>query len=210
MLPLTRFRLDGPPFALPQALDRLSERWWSLQPRSRAVAVAVVAVAIALMGPARLAASPHGPPTPVLVATRDLAVGHELTPDDLQRTTWPRDLVPDSAAAESRGTVTGPLPRGAVATVAHLAPPGSGIAASLPPGRAAVTIPVELLPPLPAGAHIDLVAPDADGTPQVVASAATVVTSEAELVWVAVDVVEAPGVAAATARGQVVAVLRPP
>jgi hypothetical protein len=202
-------RLNGPPVVFPRGLDRLSERWWSVRPRRRALAITIVVATVALAGPARLLASPHGPPTPVLLAARDLPVGHELSPDDLRPAAWPQDLVPDGATSESRGTVTGPLPRGAVVTTAHLAPPGSGVAAAIPEGRAAVTIQAELLPPLPAGAHIDLVAPDADGAPQVVASAATVVTLDGELVWVAVDPAEAPAVAAATARGQVVAILRP-
>jgi hypothetical protein len=210
MLRFSHVRLDGPPFALPQPLDRLSERWWSLRPRRRAMVFVGLIAVVAVIGPARLATSPHGPPMAVLIATRDLSAGHELAPDDLRRTTWPRDLVPDGPATEARGTLTGPLPRGAVATMAHLAPPGSGIAAVVPPGRSAVTIRAELLPPLPVGAQIDLVAPDVDGTPQVVASSATVVSLDGELVWVAVAVGEAPEVAAATARGQVVAILRPP
>jgi hypothetical protein len=210
MRSLLRHRLDGPPVALPGGLDRWSERWWALRPRTRALTLAALLAVAALLGPARLATSPHGPPTTVLVASRDLPVGHELAPDDLRPATWPQDLVPAGAVTEPRGTVTGPLPRGAVATDAHLAPPGSGIGAAVPAGRAAVTIPAELLPPLPAGARIDLVAPDVDGTPHVVAGAATVVTSEAELVWVAVEPSDAPAVAAAIARGQVVAILRPP
>jgi hypothetical protein len=210
MLPRSPFRLDGPPVALPPALDRLSERWWALRPRRRALAIVVVMAVAVLVGPARLAASPHGPPTTVLVAARDLPVGHELTPDDVRRASWPRGLVPAGATTASRGTVTGPLPSGAVITSAHLAPAGSGVAAAVPAGQAAVTIPAELLPPLPAGARIDLVAPDADGAAQVVATAATVVADEGELVWVAVDTTEAPAAAAATARGQVVAILRPP
>lgn len=210
MLSLPRSRLDGPPVALPPALDRLSERWWSLRPRHRALAVVVLAAVVVLVGPVRLVASPHGPPTSVLVATRDLPVGHELVADDLRPATWPRDLVPDGATTEARGTVTGPLPRGGVVTSAHLAPPGSGVAAAVPTGRVAVTIPADLLPPLPAGAHLDLVAPDPDGLPRVAASSATVVAVEGELVWVAVDPPEGPAVAAAAARGQVVAILRPP
>jgi hypothetical protein len=210
MLPRTRSWLDGPPVALPTALDRLSERWWALRPRRRALAIVVVVATAVLVGPARLVASPHGPPTPVLLAARDLPVGHELTQDDVRPATWPRDLVPADAASQARGTVTGPVPEGAVVTSSHLASPGSGVAAAVPAGRAAVTIPAELLPPLPGGAHIDLVAPDAEGRPQVVASAAIVVSHEGELVWVAVDPAEAPAVAGATAGGQVVAVLRPP
>jgi pilus assembly protein CpaB len=205
-----RSRLDGPPVALHPALDRLSEQWWSLRPRHRMLVVVLLAAVAAVAGPARLAASPHGPPTSVLVATRDLPVGHDLVPDDLRVASWPRDLVPAGAVTEPRGTVTGPLPQGAVATSAHLAPPGSGVAAAVPADRVAVTIPAELLPPLPAGARLDLVAPDPDGTPRVIASSATVVAAETALVWIAVDPPEAPALAAATARGQVVAILRPP
>lgn len=210
MRPSLPSRLDGPPPVLPAGLDRLSERWWSLRPRHRAIAIVLLAAVVVLVGPLRLAASPHGPPTTVLVATRDLPVGHDLTADDLRTATWPRDLVPDGATTQARGTVTGPLPRGAVATSAHLAPPGSGVAAAVPEGRVAVTIPAELLPPLPAGASLDLVAPDPDGTPRVVATDATVVTDDGTLVWVALAPPEAPAVAAAAAREQIVAILRPP
>jgi hypothetical protein len=163
MFPMLRRRLDGPPLALPAVVDRVAERWWGARPRTRALVVVVALTTVVVAGVAHAAASPHGPPTPVLVAARDLPVGHVLAPGDLRRAHWPRDLVPAGATTRLEGTVVGPLPRGAVATDRHVA--AAGVAAAIPRGRVAVAVPGELLPDVPAGVRLDAVTADADGQP---------------------------------------------
>jgi Flp pilus assembly protein CpaB len=130
MVPTLRRRLDGPPLALPVVVDRAAERWWCARPRTRALVVVTLATVV-VAGVAHAAASPHGPPTPVLVAARDLPTGHVLAPGDLRRAHWPRDLVPAGATTRLEGTVVGPLPRGAVATDRHVT--AEGVAAAVPP-----------------------------------------------------------------------------
>jgi Flp pilus assembly protein CpaB len=163
---------------------------------------------LVVAGVAHAASSPYGPPTPVLVATSDLAVGHELQPGDLRETTWPRELVPDGANTELTGTVIGTLPRGAIATDRHVA--SGSLAAAVPDGRVAVTVPSESLPSLPPGAHIDLVATDVDGQVHRVASRATVIASDESFVWVAMDRRDAPLAAAGSVRGALSVILHPP
>lgn len=208
MLTSLRSRLDGPPPALPALLDRAAERWWMARPRTRVALVVLGLVLLVAGGVARAATSPHGPPVPVLVATRDLPVGHQLAPDDLRRTMWPRDLVPAGAAGELSGTVVGALPAGAIATDRHVAV--NGVTAALPSGQAAVPVPAEALPALPAGTRLDVVAADLDGGVQVLARSATVVANAGEIVWVAVATDEAPAVAGAAGRGSLSVVLLPP
>jgi pilus assembly protein CpaB len=207
MLTTLRSKLDGPPPALPRLLDRAAERWWAARPRSRA-AVAVAALLLLVAGGvARASSSPYGPPVPVLIATRDLPVGHQLAPDDLRRATWPRDLVPAGAAIDLRGTVVGALPSGSVATDRHVAV--SGLAAALPGGHAAVPVPTDAIPAVPAGARLDVVLADLDGGVHLLARSATVLTADGEVVWLAVASDEAPAVAGAASRGALSVVLLP-
>jgi pilus assembly protein CpaB len=208
MLTSLRSRLDGPPPALPRLLDRAAERWWAARPRSRAALVAAALVLLLAGGVVRVTASPHGPPVTVLVATRDLPVGHELAPDDLRRARWPRDLVPAGAATDLRGTVVGALPAGAVATDRHVAV--SGLAAALPDGHAAVPVPTDAVPTVPTGARLDVVVADLDGGVQVLARSATVLGADGDIVWFAVATAQAPAVAGAASRGGLSVVLLPP
>lgn len=205
----TRLRrdLDGPPFVLPTVLDRAAERWWRARPRTR-VLVASCAVALVVVAGIARAAAPHGPPGVAWVASRDLVVGEVLGPGDLRRTDWPSGLLPDGALSDPHGTLAAPLPRGSIATEQHLS--DAGVAAGLPAGTAAVPIPLEVLPELPAGARVDLVAGDLGGGAHVLTTGATVLHADAVAVWLAVDDHTATQVAAAALHGPIGVVVVPP
>lgn len=201
-------RLDGPPFALPRLLDRASEAWWSLSPRLRAVAIALAAGAIVVLGLSHAAATPYGPPTTVLVATRDLPAGHQLTRDDLRRTTWPTDLAPPDRLERAEGRLAGALPEGLPATRRHVA--DDGVAAGLPDGSAAVPIPIDGLPTLSVGNRVEVVGRDLDGRAIVLAQTGSVVAIDDADVWLAIPTAQAADVAAAGASGTVTVVVLPP
>jgi Flp pilus assembly protein CpaB len=204
--------LDGAPVALPPRLDRLSERWFAARPRTRAALLAGVAGLLLLVGATHLVASPFGPPQTVLLATRDLPVGHPLSPSDLRSTGWPRELVPTGAltarAAVEGRTVRAPLPEGAVATDRHLG--DLGMADLLPGGRAGVPVSLDLLPALEPGTRLDLVGRDVHGQPIALAADALVIGDDGDAVWLAVAPDQAPGVAAAAAAGVLTTVVRAP
>ena len=84
MLPHTRARLAGSPVALPDLLDRVSERWWRTPPRFRLLTVVGGVCLVVLAGVAHAASDPGGPPVTVWVASRDLLPGDVLTPDDME------------------------------------------------------------------------------------------------------------------------------
>jgi pilus assembly protein CpaB len=92
-----------------------------------------------------------GHPVTVVVAVRDLARGVRLSPDMLRRTTVPSRFAPpgavrDSDRAGGRVLLAG-LAEGEVLTSTRLAPARAGpIAALVPPGFRAVTVPVQLPP----------------------------------------------------------------
>lgn len=207
MFPRTRGDLDGPPFALPALLDRVSERWWRARPRARVLLSLSAVVLIVVAGIAHAAAAPHGPPAVAWVASHDLVVGHVLEPGDLERTDWPSGLLPDGALREPRGTLAAPLPRGAVATERHLG--DAGVAAGLPDGTVAVPVPLEVLPDLPAGARIDLVASDLGGGAHLLTSGAVVLHTDAVAVWLAVEQQTAPQVAGAALHGPIGVIVVP-
>src|SRR4051812_3201569 len=105
-----------------------------------------------------------GQPVPVLVAGRDLARGTRLQPDMLRRITIPSRFAPpglmaDPDAAAGRVLLAG-LAEGEALTGTRLAPARAGpIAALVPEGFRAVSVPVEL----PAGSvhpgdRVDLLA----------------------------------------------------
>jgi pilus assembly protein CpaB len=112
----------------------------------------------------RALAPAFGRPQPVLVASHDLTRGTRLAPDMLRRETEPSRYVPPGAlaepgSAEGRVLLAG-LAEGEVVTSTRLAPARAGpIAALVPEGFRAVSVPVEL----PAGSvhpgdHVDLLA----------------------------------------------------
>lgn len=205
-----RKELDGPPFALPPVLDRVAERWWRARPRSRLVVGLAVVVLLVVIGLANAAAAPHGPPSVAWVATRDLRVGDVLGPDELRRTTWPADLLPDGVVSEPSGILVAPLPRGAVATDRHVG--DGGPATGLPPGTAVVPVPVDAVPPLPSGARLELVAGDGvGGAGQLITGDALVLRTDEAAVWLAVDHEDAAALASAALHGPIgVVVLRSP
>ena len=201
-------RLGGPPIALPPWLDRLSERWWALTPRARGAVIAIGATIGVLAGFSHAASTPFGPPTTVLVATRDLPAGHHLASGDLRRATWPQDLVPYDGLDRSEGRLASGLPQGTVATRRHLAE--DGVVATLPDGQVAVPVPVDSLPELAIGNRVEVVGRDLDGRAAVLARDSTVVAIDGTDVWFAVPATSAPEVAAAGASGLVTVVVLPP
>jgi hypothetical protein len=136
-------RLQGPPLVLPAALDRLSERWWSLTPRMRTLLV-VVAGAVLIGGAQwRVAEAQRrwgGPPRRALIAVRDAAAGQtpQLRPARLPPALVPRDA-PQRVDDDVRLALA--LPEGAVLTRAHVSPRGP--AAGLDHDLRVVPIPVD-------------------------------------------------------------------
>jgi hypothetical protein len=201
--------LDGPPPSLPRPLDLLSEGWWGLPVRLRALAT-VVAVALAVglvaLGAGR---SAHGPPVTVTVAAQDLPAGHELGPEDVTTRRWPRDLAPEGATRlEPTGTLLGPVPRGTPIGPAMIA--DGGVAALVADGSAAVGLPISLLPPQSLGARLDLVATGPDGAARVLTRDARVLASDEQHLWVEVRAEDAAEVASAGRTESLVAVLHAP
>ena len=169
------------------------------------VLVTVVLLAAAI---GHAAATPYGPPTTVLVATRDLLPGDVLTDADLRRRTVPRDLIPDGALRRADGVLAAALPRGAIATDRHLAE--GGVTASLPVGRVAVAVASERLPTLTAGMRADLVGADHDGRATTLGRDAIVLAVEVDTVWFAVGAEEAVDVTGAATIGSLAVVVLPP
>lgn len=200
--------LDGPPPSLPRLLDRASDRWWGLPPRARlgllGLVIAVAALAVVLPR-AQLGAAT----TEVVVAVRDLPAGHEVAPDDLRVQRWPLELAPPGASARTAsGTLTSALPQGSVLTASHLG--DGGLGALLTEGRAAVALPVELVPEAQAGSSLGLVVTDGIEGSHDTATPARVLRVDAEHVWVEIDEARAGPVAAAAIRRSVAVVVRPP
>lgn len=200
--------LHGAPFALPPALDHVSEWWAAAPPRLRTLCGVGVAVAILAAGIAQAAASPYGPPVTVHVATRHLEVGATLSAEDVRRVAWPSSLVPDGAEVVPSGVLRAPLPRGAVLTDAHLG--SGGPAADVPAGRVAVPIATGSLPSVEPGTALDLVGVRSDGAVVLLTTAALVVHDDGARLWVSVDEADALDVSAAAAADAVTAVVRPP
>jgi hypothetical protein len=136
-------RLQGPPAALPAALDRCSELWWRLTPRAR-MAVAVLALAaLVLVCELRVAQARErwgGPPRRALIAVRDSAVGE---PPQVRAVRLPPAMVPPDAPQQisADGRLAFALPEGAVLTRGHLS--ARGPAAGLRSDLRVVPIPAE-------------------------------------------------------------------
>lgn len=208
MLPRTRRHLAGRPFALPPALDRLAEAWWRARPRTRVLAGIAVALLLLAAGIAHAASSPGGPPVRVWITTRDLFPGDTLTASDRVTRMWPRDLVPAGALEQPAGVVTAPLPRGAVVTDRHIG--DHGLSASVPIGHVAVSVPVEQLPAMTPGTHVDLVGVGQDGNGALLAADAIVVHEDDHAVWFAVDPAVSVDVSVAAASARLAVIVRPP
>lgn len=194
---------------LPAWLDRLSEGWWSLHPRTRVACLSVAVVTIVFGAGARGLADPYGPERSVWVATQDLPSGAALDGHDgLRRTAVPTQLLPDQPATTPTGRLAGPLPAGVILADGHLARGGVGELAG--PGRAAVPVPPDALPPVAVGDRLQLIVAEGDGTGRIVADRADVLAHEPEAVWLGVDADASVDVAAGGTRGVLTATVLPP
>lgn len=188
-------------------LDRVSERWWRLSPRLRAVVLmALCVVVLALVGRGATT-SPWGPPRQVLVLQADLPAGAPVGPADVDHVEWPAGLVPADAVAElpEDARVRGPAAADAVLTRRHLV---SGLAGLLDGDEAAVSVPLDGLPAVVAGDVVDVVVATPDGAGHRAATAARVVAVDAAFLWLAVDRQQVDAVAAAGAAGRVTLAVR--
>ena len=195
--------LPGPPLRLPSVMDRAAEGWWRLTPRARGaiiVLITVMTVAVVLL---RVALSPYGPPVDVLVATRDLASGSALGPDDVTVRRWPRDLVPSEPLQDPDDLVgtrlTARVTAGTVLATPHLR--DDDPLARLGVDRAAVVIDAGSLQGVAVDARLDLVGVAGDGSGRTLARDGRVLAVEDGTVWIEVPRDRAADVAAAALRG---------
>lgn len=207
-----RSLVQGPLPPLPDVIDAASERWFAAPPRSR-LAVALLAVVLFVLLTGKVAGgSPWHDETAVLVAARTLPAGHTLAPGDLVPTSRPVRSLPDGTvdvgARWVGAATTGPLPAGAVVAAVHLSE--GGLSALVRPGKVAVAVPEDLLPPLEAGRDVDLVGGDGQGAGDALARDARVLASSGGHVWIEVDRADAGSVAAAVAWGRITVALLAP
>lgn len=200
-------RPSAAPVALPAMLDRVSERWWRLSPRLRAIVLVTLSVVVLALVGRGATTSPWGPPRQVLVLRADLPAGAPVGPDDVDHVQWPAELVPTDALGElpEDARVRGPAAADAVLTGRHLV---SGLAGLLQAGEAAVSVPTDGLPAVVAGDVVDVVAATPDGAGHRAATAARVVAVDAAFLWLAVDRGQVDAVAAAGATGRVTLAVR--
>ncbi|WP_052665722.1 SAF domain-containing protein [Nitriliruptor alkaliphilus] len=193
--------MGGAPLVLPSWLDAISDRWWGLTPRVRTTVVAVLLLALAASSAVRVVSSPYGPPVPLLVAAEDLAPGTVLDDTVLRPARWPGELAPSGARTDPTGTLTAPLPAGAVLTDGHVTDRGLG--GVVGPGMVAVPLPAELVPALEVGAAVQVIASAMDGAGLVLADQAEVLALDGTSMWLAVPAAAAADVAAAGLRGTI-------
>jgi hypothetical protein len=148
--------LQGPPVALPAALDRCSELWWGLSPRTR-MAVGMLALALALIGcEVRVAEARNrwgGPPRRALIAVRDVPIGQH---PQVRAVRLPPALVPPDAPqdVDDSARLAFALPEGVVLTRRHLS--DRGPAAGLPQDLRVVPIPIDPGWQVRAGGWVDV------------------------------------------------------
>jgi len=195
--------LNGPPVRLPWVVDRISEGWWHLAPRTRSAVSGLGVLVVLGMVLLRIVLSPYGAPVTVLVATRDLAVGAVPGPADVMTARWPRTLLPPAPVVERSALDGARLTMGVAAgtalTLAHLR--DDGPLAGLGPGAAAVPVPDGLLRGARAGARLDLVGVAGDGSGRTIAREVRVLAVDGDTVWLEVVRERAADVAAAALRG---------
>jgi Flp pilus assembly protein CpaB len=154
---------------------------WSRTLAARRVAAAALVVLAAV---AALRSDPQGDRIQIVVATRDLAPGVELTADDVRLESRTAPMVPDGSQSDLGAvigaTLAGPARRGEVLTDVRVLGPRLAESVAGPDAR---IVPL----PLADSALLDLVRPgdvvdvlaagasDADARPQVVATDAVVV-----------------------------------
>jgi Flp pilus assembly protein CpaB len=166
----------------PSVLSRLLHDWrpdWTRTVAARRVAAGALVVLAAV---AALRSDPHGDQTDIVVATRDLSPGVELTVTDVRLEKRSTATVPDGSRAtvdEVVGqTLAGPARRGEVLTDVRLLGPRLAQSAAGPDAR---IVPLHLadtalLDLVRAGDVVDvLAAADDDVDPRVVATDAIVV-----------------------------------
>ena len=180
------------------------------------LAFLTASVVAGALGEARSLAARYGPLRAVVVAARAVEPGVELAAADLAVRQVPDGFVPPGAAAAvdavaGRTTVVRLL-EGVPVLPGHLAPGGlSGVAALLPAGTRAVTVPAgeSTSPRLSRGDVVDVLATLDDQPVLAVAIEAPVVDVGQESVTVAVRPEEARSVAFAVANGTVTVALTP-
>lgn len=169
------------------------------------------------IGRAEATAARYGAPRRVAVMTRSLGAGDVIEPGDAEIRRLPRALVPPGGldAVPIGRTVVVPLFRGEPVLRTKLAPEGlRGVAARLPAGTRAVTLPAgPAPPPVRVGDVVDVLAsfePDAAGGPPTfpVAVGAVVVDVREGTVTVAVRPAEVTRVVYAATSGVVSLVIR--
>jgi len=151
----------------------------------------------------RIALSPFGPPTSVVIVTSDLPAGIAIAEADVAQARWPVSLVPDDALLSQRDAIGARLTigvtAGTVLTDRHVR--RGGPLAELRPGMAAVPVPTGLLRGVTARARLDLVATTGDGSGRGLARDVLVLAVDGDTTWLEVERGRAPDVAAAAARG---------
>ena len=144
----------------------------------------------------------------VVVAIHDLPAGHRVGPGDVRRQSWPAALVPAGALSslDDGVVVAAPVVAGEPVVRSRLGRARAGpVAATLAPGRRAVTLPVgDAPPPVAVGDQVDLVASGSTVAAQLVARGATVMAVRERAVVVAVTTDELPAVAGGLVDGTVV------
>lgn len=168
-----------------------------------------ILLALALLAVASRSAtsSPWGDTIEVVVTTAAVPAGTELTAGQLAMRPWPQALLADGYLTElPQGRATTTLPAGTVVTAGHVAE--AGIAATVGAGRVAVPIARDLLPDLPVGTRLDVVANDVGGVARQLAAGARLLGVDDAYAWLEVERDQASDVAAAAARSSLaVAVL---
>lgn len=184
----------------------------------------VVAVAVALgvfssVRQAEQAAAALGATVPVLVSTRPIAAGAVLDASAARVVMLPPSLVPVGALGELSELGAGPrtrveLTEGEVLIAGRLtSDAASPIAASLPPGSAAIALPVDpTSTPLGAGDVVDVFAavPSIDFEVGRVATGAAVISAGTERAVIAVHAADVRRTATAVLSGPVSVVVLAP
>ncbi|WP_283608030.1 SAF domain-containing protein [Mycolicibacterium poriferae] len=172
----------------PSPLHRLSRALRPDWARTTAARRVLAAALVVLASVAALRDDPGARQTDVLIASRDLAPGTELTAADVVLEKRDADVVPDGSVADldatAGATLAGPVRRGEVLTDVrllspHLAGAAAGPDARIVPLTLADAAVLDLLRP---GDVLDVVAaaPEADTEPRLIATGAIVVLVSAE------------------------------
>jgi Flp pilus assembly protein CpaB len=194
-------------------------RWWITDRRRLARVGATLALALVaggitatVVGRADAVIDGYGARTATAVATRELAIGDEIGPGDVDWRELPVALVAGTPLADPIGRiVTAPVLTGEPVVIERVAPEGiRGPMALSPPGGRAVAIPVgDGRPPVLVGDHVDVMAVPLDGSTraQRVAGRGVVVDVGDDAVTVAVRSDELAATARAALEGTAILAL---